>query len=477
MMSQNKNIRLAEEFQSAIEGVVSSNKELQTVNEELENYKEEIESANEELTTANLELQVVYDLLAESYAYSDAIISTMHEPMLVLGKDLQVKSANKAFYKKFGVTKEQTEGVLLYDLGDKQWNIPALRKLLEEIIPKNSHFDNYEVKHTFLNLGETIMSLNASRIIQNAHREQLILLVIADITEVRHLLVEKELKDKALLKREIRGRKAEKLRLEKAVDERTQELKEANELLKNKNEELLKMNKELEAFTYVSSHDMQEPLRKLQTFAGLILEKENRKLSNVGKNYFRLMQESAERMQQLIQDLLAFSRISAAERKFENSDLNIIIEEVKKEFNEEIAEKHAVIEAKETCEVHIIPFQFRQLMRNIISNALKFSNPQIPPHIKISSRYIKYDQLNIEGLQPQKEYCHISITDNGIGFESEFNTKIFEVFQKLHSKEEYAGTGIGLAIVKKIVENHKGIITATSELNKGSTFNIYIPIS
>jgi two-component system CheB/CheR fusion protein len=254
-------------------------------------------------------------------------------------------------------------------------------------------------------------------------------------------------------------------------------LKEANESLENKNKELLNINKELEAFTYASSHDMQEPLRKLQTFAGIILDKENNNLSDTGKNYFRLMQQSAERMQRLIQDLLAFSRISAAERKFEKSNLNLIIDEVKKEFKEEIAEKHAVIEAKEICEVQIIPFQFRQLMHNLIGNSLKFSKPQTPPHIIIKSRNIKNEKLTLEGLLPHKEYCHISISDNGIGFEDEFNTKIFEVFQKLHSKEKYKGTGIGLAIVKKIVENHKGIITATGELNKGATFNIYIPVS
>jgi two-component system, chemotaxis family, CheB/CheR fusion protein len=600
----------AEELQSANEEVVSSNEELQTVNEELETSKEEIESTNEELTTANQELQTRIDLLNESYEYSDAIISTMHEPMLVLGQDLRVKSANKAFYDKFGVTEEQTEGVLLYDLGNKQWDIPALRELLEDIIPKNSQFYNFEVKQTFLNLGEKIMSLNASRVVQKTHREQLILLIIADITEVRRLIIEKELREKELLKKEIRERKTEKLRLEKAVDKRTQELKVANELLtiseekyqrmvkqvedyailylsregivenwnqgaakikgykaeeilgknfsafyseedrenklpekllreaskngevkhegwrirkdgsffwgdtlitalhdaqnkvigftkvtrdltakkkaddmikeanaslEEKNKALQNMNKELEAFTYVSSHDLQEPLRKLQTFAGIILEKEKQHLSDKGKKYFDLMQQAAERMRQLIQDLLTFSRISATEREFKNTDLNIIIEEVKKEFKEVIAEKNAVIEVEEICDVYIIPFQFRQLMDNLISNALKFSNPQIPPHIKISSRTIKYEKLKIKALPPQKEYCHIAISANGIGFEQKFSTKIFEVFQKLHSREEYAGTGIGLAIVKKIVDNHTGIITATSELNKGATFNIYLP--
>jgi two-component system CheB/CheR fusion protein len=300
------------------------------------------------------------------------------------------------------------------------------------------------------------MSLNASRVIQNTHREQLILLVIADITEVRHLKEAKERIEKELRNKEKRERKAEKVWLEKAVAERTRELKEANQSLEDKNTTLLNVNKELEAFTYVSSHDLQEPLRKLQTFAGMILEKENQNLSAKGKNYFRLMQESAERMRQLIQDLLSFSRISAAERKFENIDLNIILEEVKHEFEAEIAKKHAVIEVTEICNVHIIPFQFRQLMHTLISNALKFYNPK--------------------GLPPEKEYCFISIADNGIGFENEFSTRIFEVFQKLHGKDEYSGTGIGLAIVKKIVDNHKGIITATGELNKGATFNIYIPI-
>lgn len=466
-----------EELQSANEEVVSSNEELQTVNEELETSKEEIESANEELTTTNQELQTRNDLLNESYEYSNAIVATMHEPMLVLGKDLRVKSANNAFYEKFGVTEDQTVGVLLYDLGNKQWNIPALRELLEDIIPKNSQFYNYEVKHTFLNIGEKIMALNASRVIQKTHREQLILLIIADITEVRHLIMEKELREKDLLTKELKERKTEKLGLEKAVDERTQELKDANESLEEKNIALLNMNKELEAFTYVSSHDLQEPLRKLQTFAGIILEKENKNLTDKGKNYFQLMLQAAERMQQLIQDLLAFSRIRAAERKFVNTDLNVIIEEVKNEFKEEIAEKGAIIKVKEICDVHIIPFQFRQLMHNLISNALKFSNPKRAPRITIACRTEILTKDNGDNSPSKKEYSHISITDNGIGFEKEFSGRIFEVFQKLHSKEEYAGTGIGLAIVKKIVDNHNGIITANSELNKGATFNIFIPTS
>lgn len=466
-----------EELQSANEEVVSSNEELQTVNEELETSKEEIESANEELTTTNQELQTRNDLLNESYQYSEAIVSTMHEPMLVLGKDLRVKSANKAFYETFGVTEEQTEGMLLFDLGNKQWDIPPLRELLEDIIPKNSQFFNFEVKHTFLNLGEKIMSLNASRIIQKTHREHLILVIISDITEVRQLLLEKELKEKKILSKEISERTEEKLRLEKAVDERTQQLKEANDSLADRNTELQNVNKELEEFTYVASHDLQEPLRKIQTFASRLLEKENDNLSEGGKNYFRLMQNAAERMHRLISDLLAFSRLSATERKFEKVNLGIIIDEVKVEFKETIAQKKAKIVVKGNCEVNITAFQFRQMMHNLIGNALKFSKPNVAPRITITSKDIKKNKLNIQDLQPHREYCHIKITDNGIGFENEFSEKIFEVFQKLHGKDEFAGTGIGLAIVKKIVDNHHGVITATSEPNKGTTFNIFIPTS
>jgi two-component system CheB/CheR fusion protein len=235
------------------------------------------------------------------------------------------------------------------------------------------------------------------------------------------------------------------------------------------------VNKELEAFVYVSSHDLQEPLRKIQTFAGRILEKENDHLSDNGKTYFRLMRDAANRMQKLIEDLLSFSHLNTAERKFESTDLSALIENVRADFKEVIEEKHATIEATELCSVNVIPFQFQQLMHNLISNALKFSHPNLPPHIVIRSNVAKGNKLQNTNLVSDQNYCHISVADNGIGFEKEFSKKIFEVFQQLHGKEEYAGTGIGLAIVKKIVDNHNGIITATSELNKGSIFDIYIP--
>ncbi len=446
-----------EELQSANEEVVSANEELQTVNEELETSKEEIESTNEELTTTNQELQTRNDLLHESYEYAEAIIATINEPILVLDKKLCIKSANRSFYKKFKVNESETEGMLLYDVGNGQWNIPRLRELLEDIIPKNAYFHDFELMHNFPVIGEKIMLLNASRIIQKTHQEQLILLAINDITE------------SALLQRN------ETERLEKAVEERTIELKRLNETFLEKNIALERTNKELESFAYVSSHDLQEPLRKIQTFASRILEKEEQNLSGKGKDYFSRMQEAAKRMQTLIEDLLAYSRTSTIDRKFVRTDLNLIVEEVKNGLKETIQEKNATIEATELCEVNIIPFQFRQMIQNLISNALKFSKPGVAPHIVITSRIKKGSQLGNDKLIPEKEYCHITVSDNGIGFEPEFKDRIFEIFQRLHDRSEYEGTGIGLAIVKKIVENHNGMIVASGKLNKGAKFDIYFP--
>ncbi|MDI5950120.1 CheR family methyltransferase [Flavobacterium yafengii] len=181
-----------EELQAANEEIVSSNEEFQTLNEELETSKEEIEATNEELISTNQELQMRHDLLIESHEYSEAIIATIHEPMLILNKNFHVISANKSFYKKFQVDKDETEGKLLFDLGNKQWNITKLREVLNDIFSKNSSFENFEVTHTFSGIGERIMLLNAHLIIQKTNSEQLILLAIEDITDrSRYYLKEK----------------------------------------------------------------------------------------------------------------------------------------------------------------------------------------------------------------------------------------------------------------------------------------------
>jgi signal transduction histidine kinase len=241
------------------------------------------------------------------------------------------------------------------------------------------------------------------------------------------------------------------------------------------NNDLIAVNKELESFAYISSHDLQEPLRKIQAFSSRIQEEEYDNLSDKGKLYFERMQYSALRMQTLIRDLLAYSRTKTRERQFEVTDLNKIVEEIAEGFQEELDEKNGVIETPEQCEANIIPFQFRQLLQNLIGNALKFTQLGKPPHIIITSEIIKNNTQNNEIFLNGKDYCHITVSDNGIGFDPQYKERIFEIFQRLHTRTEYEGTGMGLAIVKKIVENHNGIITATGEINKGATFNIYLP--
>jgi len=253
-------------------------------------------------------------------------------------------------------------------------------------------------------------------------------------------------------------------------------LQQQNEELEEKNIELEKMNKELETFSFVSSHDLQEPLRKIRSFANILLEEEQGNLSDAGKNYLQRMDETVKRMHVLIEDLLSYSRIKSAQVKFERTDLNKVFQEVLTDFEGTIKEKKAIISASGLCEMNVIPFQFRQLLQNLLGNALKFSYPGRAPYIIIKGKITAGNKLNNTNLLPETNYYHLSFTDNGIGFDPQYKDRIFEVFQRLWEYGEYKGTGIGLAICKKIVENHKGFITATGELNKGARFDIYIPV-
>lgn len=260
-----------------------------------------------------------------------------------------------------------------------------------------------------------------------------------------------------------------------------EELKHRANQLQHLNTELENANKDLTSFTYVSSHDLQEPLRKIQNFAICILLEEEKNLSEKGKGYFERMRQTAKRMQALIDDLLIYSRTKNSERRFEKTDLHAIIDEIKKDHEETILEKKATIVIDNLCEVNIIRFQFRQLIDNLISNSLKFSIPANVPSIKFKSKILRGHVLmsetpSLEGkLIPANDYCHITYTDNGIGFDPQYNERIFEVFQRLHNQEEYKGTGMGLAICKRIMENHHGIITASGKSNNGARFDIYIP--
>lgn len=244
--------------------------------------------------------------------------------------------------------------------------------------------------------------------------------------------------------------------------------------LEIQNRDLVNMNIELQSFAYISSHDLQEPLRKIQTFASRLNELDDTNITANAKTYLSRIEVSARKMQTLIQDLLTYSRANSADRVFTTVNINDIMEEVIGDFSEKIEEKKAKVEYHDLGEATLIQFQFRQLLHNLVENALKFSRNGIPPRVKISVAEV--NGINLPNAQfKDKIYHHLKVSDNGIGFDMEYKEKIFEVFQRLNTESEFKGTGIGLAIVKKIVENHKGFVTVSSEKDKGSTFNVYIP--
>src|SRR5687767_2445290 len=208
-------------------------------------------------------------------------------------------------------------------------------------------------------------------------------------------------------------------------------------MLAANNLELQNQNAELASFTYIASHDLQEPLRKIQAFSRRILEKESDSLSESGKDYFARINDSAARMQNLIEALLSYSRTNTSDFILEPTDLNKVLQSVQKDLQEKIEEHHVVIESQHLPTLNVVPLQFQQLFANIISNAIKYRKPDVDPVIKITASIVPASEINTPMLLPKSRYWKISIADNGIGFEAQHETKVFELFQRLHGKTEY----------------------------------------
>ncbi|KQS31117.1 PAS domain-containing protein [Dyadobacter sp. Leaf189] len=242
-----------------------------------------------------------------------------------------------------------------------------------------------------------------------------------------------------------------------------------NEALRIKNIELRRNNEELASFSYVASHDLQEPLRKIRAFSGRILEREKH-LSENSTDYFNRIMLAAARMQKLIEALLSYSGTNSNNIQFVDTDINGIVQEVITDLEGIIDEKKVVFELGKLPVIPVIPVQFYQLMQNLVSNGIKYSRQGEVPVIRINCEIITK-----EG--DESEFYKISVEDNGIGFDQQYESRIFDLFQRLHGKNEYEGTGIGLAICKKIVQNHDGYITAEGRPGQGATFNVYLPVS
>ncbi len=293
------------------------------------------------------------------------------------------------------------------------------------------------------------------------------LLILKVKTFIKIYEQQNELKGmKDLLSKEIKIRKEAQDNLEIKIAERTKEL-----VLKN--EELELRNHELQQFSWVVSHDLNEPIRKIQIFIKIIKEL-YLTTDEKAVDYVDRTIKSAERMQTLITDLLAYSRLSS-QVKPETTDLNEVLQEVLSDFDYLIERKNATIKTTELPTIDSIPSQLRQVFQNLIGNALKFSQNTDNPVIEITSEIISEKSFE-SPVDPDGKFCRIIVKDNGIGFDEIYLDRIFIIFQSLNDRQKYEGTGIGLAIAKKIIEKHNGLITAKSKVGEGASFIIVLPL-
>lgn len=352
------------------------------------------------------------------------IIDTIREPLIVVDPAFRVTQANRAFFRTFRVDPTATIGKVLFELGDGQWDIPALRELLRDKLALEPQVNDFDVDHVFPGIGRKIMHLNARVVSQGPNLPRVILLAIEDITERR--FTEWRLAEQRL--------------------------------------ELERSNAALDAFAAVASHDMQEPLRKILSFGDRLNTSAGPALTGDARHDLERMLNSAARLRTLITDLLTYSQVTTRVQSYVSADLRGIAREVVSDLETSIAEAGGRVEIGELPVVEADALQMRQLLQNLIGNALKYRKNDTPPVVRLSHSF------------PDGQRCAITVTDNGIGFHDKYAEKIFQMFERLHSRTKYAGSGIGLAICRKIAERHGGTITAASTAGKGSIFTVTLPL-
>jgi PAS domain S-box-containing protein len=325
----------------------------------------------------------------------------------------------------------------------------VLSKLQKSLNPKSAglYEDTYNIRNLVTGRENTV-HVNGKVSFNEKGEAYLLTGTLQDVTELK--LIERE--------------------LEQQVQIRTEELKKTNT-------HLSRTNQELEQFAFVASHDLQEPLRKIRTYSGLLEETGKDILTGPALGYLAKIKAASERMSRLITDLLDFSRVSSKKELWAPVDLNQLLAKIEEDFELVVRQKQAIIRAQQLPVIEAVPLQINQLFYNLIGNALKFSREGQPPVIQITAKRISaWETRQFPELDPRRVYWAINIADNGIGFAPSLAEKVFTIFQRLNSRDHYEGTGIGLALCKKIVAAHGGIIYATALPMTGATFHILLPI-
>ena len=353
------------------------------------------------------------------------IVDTVREPLLVLDAEFHVTHANKSFFRTFQVTPEDTIGVLIFALGNGQWDIPPLHTLLHDALPMQAQLDDFDVDHVFPGIGRKVMLLNARLVSPGANVPRMILLAIEDVTERRR--IDHEL----------------------AVQRR----------------EMQRSNTALNAFAAVASHDLQEPLRKILAFGERLAIAAGPALDPTARGYLDRMISSASRMRVLITDLLAYAQVTTRSHPFSRVDLREVGREVMTDLETSITNAKGRIEIGELPVLDADPVQMRQLLQNLISNACKYHQTGVPLVIRVSAQHLDGNRIAL------------AVSDNGIGFDKQYAERIFGMFERLHGRNQYDGSGIGLAICRSIAEHHAGTISATGTLGGGATFTVILPLT